>query len=109
MLEEEEDAAPATPSLFASLLSTTQAPYPVFFFVVVVVSVVIVQIDRYCLFFVSVIGDLVIDDYLCSSKILFWTGSSLIPSIASTQKTKNYYQLSYKIINVTTTKQKKST
>ena len=85
MLEEEEDAAPATPSLFASLLSTTQAPYPVFFFVVVVVSVVIVQIDRYCLFFVSVIGDLVIDDYLCSSKKIQDTfldgGSSLIPSM----------------------------
>ena len=85
MLEEEDASAAPSVFLFASLLSTTQAPYPVFFFVVVIVSVVIVQIDRYCLFFVSVIGDLVIDDYLCSSKKIQDTfldgGSSLIPSM----------------------------
>ena len=58
MLEEEDASAAPSVFLFASLLSTTQAPYPVFFFVIVIVSVVIVQIDRYCLFFVmSVIDD----------------------------------------------------
>ena len=52
MLEEEDASAAPSVFLFASLLSTTQAPYPVFFVVVVVVSIVIMtqvaREKRYC-------------------------------------------------------------
>ena len=99
--EEEEEDAPAAPSffLFASLLSTTQAPYPVFFVVVVVVSVVIIQIDRYCLFFVmSRDRDWWL--FLFQKKDTFCTGSSLIPSIASTKNTWIIYHARHKCDHV---------